>query len=154
MPPRSGASVTVVRRRSLGQWRRPGSNRQPPACKADALPVELRPQAVASTIDDYDSGSRPGVSQNHKSKIANHKFRVGPGRFGLPTSRLSGVRSNQLSYEPWNNPTRPRPAKPVSRNWFERRFISLHLRKSNKKTAAFAASGWETFTQVFPAVKA
>ena len=25
---------------------------------------------------------------------------VGPGRFGLPTSRLSGVRSNQLSYEP------------------------------------------------------
>ena len=30
---------------------------------------------------------------------------VGPGRFGLPTSRLSGVRSNQLSYEPWKNPT-------------------------------------------------
>src|SRR5438034_5604491 len=25
------------------QWRRPGSNRQPPACKAGALPVELRP---------------------------------------------------------------------------------------------------------------
>ena len=24
-------------------WRRPGSNRQPPACKAGALPVELRP---------------------------------------------------------------------------------------------------------------
>jgi hypothetical protein len=24
-------------------WRRPGSNRQPSACKADALPVELRP---------------------------------------------------------------------------------------------------------------
>ena len=30
---------------------------------------------------------------------------MGPGRFGLPTSRLSGVRSNQLSYEPWKNPT-------------------------------------------------
>ena len=28
---------------------------------------------------------------------------VGPGRFELPTSRLSGVRSNQLSYGP---PTR------------------------------------------------
>jgi hypothetical protein len=26
------------------QWRRPGSNRQPPACKAGALPVELRPR--------------------------------------------------------------------------------------------------------------
>src|SRR5262249_40846870 len=25
------------------QWRRPGSNRQPLACKASALPVELRP---------------------------------------------------------------------------------------------------------------
>src|SRR4029077_18503368 len=25
-------------------WRRPGSNRQPSACKADALPVELRPR--------------------------------------------------------------------------------------------------------------
>ncbi len=26
------------------QWRRSGSNRQPPACKAGALPVELRPR--------------------------------------------------------------------------------------------------------------
>ena len=25
---------------------------------------------------------------------------MGPGRLELPTSRLSGVRSNQLSYEP------------------------------------------------------
>jgi hypothetical protein len=29
-------------------WRRPGSNRQPPACKAGALPVELRPRALIS----------------------------------------------------------------------------------------------------------
>ena len=28
------------------------------------------------------------------------KLMVGPGRFELPTSRLSGVRSNQLSYRP------------------------------------------------------
>ena len=28
------------------------------------------------------------------------KLMVGPGRFELPTSRLSGVRSNQLSYGP------------------------------------------------------
>ena len=28
---------------------------------------------------------------------------MGPGRFELPTSRLSGVRSNQLSYEPHKN---------------------------------------------------
>ena len=31
---------------------------------------------------------------------------VGPGRFELPTSRLSGVRSHQLSYEPKNRATR------------------------------------------------
>ena len=29
-----------------------------------------------------------------------HKEMVGPGRLELPTSRLSGVRSNQLSYGP------------------------------------------------------
>ncbi len=51
-------------------WRRADSNRRPPACKAGALPAELHP--------------RP----------------VGIGRFELPTSRLSGVRSNQLSYMP------------------------------------------------------
>lgn len=27
------------------RWRRSGSNRQPPACKAGALPIELRPQS-------------------------------------------------------------------------------------------------------------
>ena len=33
---------------------------------------------------------------------------VGPGRLELPTSRLSGVRSNQLSYGPVI-PSRPNP---------------------------------------------
>src|SRR5687768_4121082 len=31
-------------------WRRPGSNRQPPACKTGALPIELRPQFVSRLI--------------------------------------------------------------------------------------------------------
>ena len=31
---------------------------------------------------------------------------VGLGRLELPTSRLSGVRSNHLSYKPISNPTR------------------------------------------------
>jgi hypothetical protein len=52
-------------------WSWTGLNRRPPACKAGALPTELQPL---------------------KS--------VGQGRFELPTSRLSGVRSNQLSYWP------------------------------------------------------
>ena len=59
-------------------WSRSGSNRRPQACKARALPTELRP---------------PGTS-------AIGAQMVGPGRVERPTSRLSGVRSNHLSYEP------------------------------------------------------
>src|SRR5690242_21298649 len=51
-------------------WSRSGSNRRHPACKAGALPAELRPLVV------------------------------GLGRFELPTPRLSSVCSNQLSYRP------------------------------------------------------
>ena len=53
-------------------WSQAGSNRRPSACKADALPAELWPLELV----------------------------VGLGRFELPTSPLSGVRSNQLSYRP------------------------------------------------------
>jgi hypothetical protein len=56
-------------------WRRTGSNRRPHACKARALPTELRP---------HGEGSAGTV--------------VGQGRLELPTSRLSSARSNQLSY--------------------------------------------------------
>ncbi len=52
-------------------WSQAGSNRRPPECKSGALPAELWPHDV-----------------------------VGLGRFELPTSPLSGVRSNQLSYRP------------------------------------------------------
>ncbi len=55
-----------------GWWSQAGSNRRPPACKAGALPAELWPLLSM----------------------------VGLGRFELPTSPLSGVRSNQLSYRP------------------------------------------------------
>ena len=60
-------------------WSYAGSNRRPPACKAGALPAELWPRIST------------GVS---------HTKLVGLGRFELPTSPLSGVRSNQLSYRP------------------------------------------------------
>ena len=52
-------------------WSQSGSNRRPPACKAGALPAELWPLDM-----------------------------VGLGGFEPPTSPLSGVRSNQLSYRP------------------------------------------------------
>ena len=63
-------------RRQNQWWRRTGSNRRPEACKATALPTELRPRT--------------------KYPISL----VGLSRLELPTSRLSGVRSNHLSYRP------------------------------------------------------
>ena len=67
-------------------WSQAGSNRRPPACKAGALPAELWPhEHLAGLIKlAQDPGS----------------YLVGLGRFELPTSPLSGVRSNQLSYRP------------------------------------------------------
>ena len=56
-------------------WSQTGSNRRPHACKARALPTELWPRWFPDQM-------------------------VGPGRVERPTSRLSGVRSNHLSYEP------------------------------------------------------
>ena len=72
--------------RGLGRaewWRRRDSNPRPPGCKPGALPAELRPRA--STVSPATDQGRPVV-----------------GLTGLEpeTSRLSGGRSNQLSYSP------------------------------------------------------
>ena len=68
-------------RRSEGWWSQPGSNRRPQACKASALPTELWPRLTMVV-------GREGVEPS--------------------TSRLSGVRSNHLSYRPpMPNPTGP-----------------------------------------------
>ena len=89
-------------------WSQTGSNRRPHACKARALPTELWPlmrqlqrQAVVRSI--WPQGVHTQVC--HLGSV------VGPGRLELPTSRLSGVCSNQLSYRPlkrfaltWRNP--------------------------------------------------
>jgi hypothetical protein len=59
-------------------------NRQPPACKADALPIELPPRFHCTL-----------------NWICRKRFEVvGPGRVELPTLPLSGARSSQLSYGP------------------------------------------------------
>ena len=57
---------------SIKWWSQGGSNSRPPACKAGALPAELWP----------------------------HRMMVGLGGLEPPTSPLSGVRSNHLSYRP------------------------------------------------------
>ena len=71
----AGSLAVTVRHCPSSWWRRTGSNRRPHACKARALPTELRP---------HGEGSGGTV--------------VGQGRLELPTSRLSSARSNQLSY--------------------------------------------------------
>ena len=72
-------------------WSRTGSNRRPPACKAGALPIELRP------LNLPDAASRTLILDPGGGM-------VGLGRLELPTSRLSGVRSNHLSYRPDTGP--------------------------------------------------
>lgn len=59
-------------------WSQTGSNRRHPACKAGALPAELWPHFLCDRTNKL----------------------VGPGGLEPPTSRLSGVRSNHLSYGP------------------------------------------------------
>ena len=88
-------------------WSQTGSNRRPPACKAGALPTELWPR-LRTFHTPFDR------------KV------VGPGRLELPTSRLSGVRSNHLSYGPrfprsWGVPERQVTARSrVARSRVER----------------------------------
>ena len=85
-------------------WSQTGSNRRPHACKARALPTELWPLEEA------------GLSESRRSILLPARgftrSVVGPGRLELPTSRLSGVCSNQLSYRPLKRSAqRGRPAR-------------------------------------------
>ena len=75
-----------------GWWSQTGSNRRPHACKARALPTELWPLMKPRPTWE----PRLGAS----STCSPEGSMVGPGRLELPTSRLSGVCSNHLSYRP------------------------------------------------------
>ena len=90
MPPGGRRPGPVLRspRGEAGWWSQTGSNRRPHACKARALPTELWPLL------------RPTGFGGQALCCEAWSGMVGPGRFELPTSRLSGVRSNQLSYGP------------------------------------------------------
>ena len=78
-----------------GWWSQTGSNRRPHACKARALPTELWP-----LISRGGRSWEPSSISSPRPQGALEWSVVGPGRLELPTSRLSGVCSNQLSYRP------------------------------------------------------
>ena len=114
-------------------WSLSGSNRRPEACKATALPAELRPlgeakvwfglkrrqgrpslglpRASARTpgraCDALASDPRTFLQRptGRRRRFAGPKpTMVGLGRLERPTSPLSGVRSNHLSYRPEPHP--------------------------------------------------
>lgn len=86
-PADCAATILRIARR---WWSRTGSNRRHPACKAGALPAELRP------LDNTSSK----LPLSRRSTILADCEVVGLGGLEPPTSRLSSARSNQLSYKP------------------------------------------------------
>lgn len=85
-----------------GWWRRPESNRRPPACKAGALPTELRPLLATSPSTPSMPSSDTWLRLHTFARLAGKM--VGLSGFEPLTSRLSGGRSNQLSYRPEKPP--------------------------------------------------
>ena len=79
-------------------------------------------------------------------------FKMGPGRVELPTSRLSGVRSNHLSYEPQIEPgkitgpapyrdSRPSPAALIASRTF-RSMTSMTNGLARKATPSSRTVSW------------
>src|SRR3954468_5073260 len=84
-------------RKEKKKWSRRDSNPRHLACKASALPTELRPRCGLSAL-----GRRLSAEDCADSRklIAGGHLSVGAPRLELGTSALSGLRSNQLSYAP------------------------------------------------------
>ena len=81
-----------------GWWSQPGSNRRPQACKASALPTELWP--LTEVYQVYRCRGRKAFAFSAREPLRSRSIMVGRGGVEPPTSRLSGVRSNHLSYRP------------------------------------------------------
>ncbi len=76
-----------------------GLNPRPPPCKGGALPTELIPQADMSL---YGNGANLIGRQAFGEGYGLTE--MGLGRIELPTSRLSGVRSNRTELQARNPP--------------------------------------------------
>src|SRR5215470_3887201 len=69
-------------------------NPRPLGYEPNELPDCSTPRQSQLSLD------QPGITSNPSSNLISDICLVGLGRVELPTSRLSGVRSNQLSYRP------------------------------------------------------
>lgn len=125
-------------------WSLTGSNRRHPACKAGALPAELRPRK------GFPCEARAAVRSSRQPDPM-----VGPGRLELPTSRLSGVRSNHLSYGPaWkatHRNNRPQ-ASPIGHRLTRARLATSSAEERETKTACPAILDLMEQTRIGPIV--
>jgi hypothetical protein len=101
------------------------------------------PQRPSGTRSDRPV--RPQQSEDGQTKQAararhERKRMVGPGRFELPTSPLSGVRSNQLSYGPDFVQTRQPAHRPTKTISHKRLTIGAKLRKAKGRPSPCEAS--------------
>ena len=94
------------------------------------------------------------MEPTNNSKLRTQNQKMGPGRVELPTSRLSGVRSNQLSYEPFNcgfqildcglkQKIQTTKYNPLSTIWSRPDSLAIQLKKSNKKPLP----NWQRFLE-------
>ncbi len=90
-----------------------------------------------SYVPETTSVSRWSMLARYDSRTASHE--MGPGRFELPTSPLSGVRSNQLSYEPNAWRSLPLNSTPNSLNWPRMSVLyTYRVSKEQQKNRCFA----------------
>ena len=61
------------------QWRRSGSNRQPPPCKGGALPVELRPRILGVRGLEPRTSALSELRSNHLSYTPELRIEFGSG---------------------------------------------------------------------------
>ena len=84
----SSLSVTTHPSQTATPWRRTGSNRRPPACKAGALPTELRPHTQNTHRATHRSRPKHDGPKRGRPKRGRPK-RGGPQRGGPGRTRTS-----------------------------------------------------------------